>query len=376
MRHEGRHQSRAALKSIGSCDLRPSWGRGRGFRFSGGRMRVLVTGGAGYIGSHTAKVLARSGFEPIVLDNLSAGHRWAVKWGPLMEGDVGDSALIREVIKTHRVQAVVHFAGFAYVGESMHRPRQYFRNNVTYTLRLLDAMTDLCLKHIVFSSSCATYGIPASVPIREEQVQSPINPYGESKRMVERILAWYGEAYGLRWTALRYFNAAGADPNGELGEDHSPETHLIPLAIQAALGEKPALEIYGTDYPTPDGTAIRDYTHVMDLAEAHVAALRHMLKSRESAAINLGTGSGHSVRQVIATVKRVSGRRVPIHEAQRRVGDPPELVADPAKAKELLGWQPRYSSLESIVQTAWNWHISRKPALGDVDPARQNVGLL
>ncbi len=339
-------------------------------------MRVLVTGGAGYIGSHTAKVLARSGFEPIVLDNLSSGHRWAVKWGPLIEGDLGDSTLLREVIKTHRVEAVVHFAGFAYVGESMQRPRQYFRNNVTYTLSLLDAMTDLCLKHIVFSSSCATYGIPASVPIREEQVQSPINPYGESKRMVERILAWYGEAYGLRWTALRYFNAAGADPNGELGEDHSPETHLIPLAIQAALGEKPALEIYGTDYPTPDGTAIRDYTHVMDLAEAHVAALQHMLKSRESAAINLGTGSGHSVRQVIATVKRVSGRRVPIHEAQRRAGDPPELVADPAKAKELLGWQPRYSSLESIVQTAWNWHISRKPALGDVDPARQNVGLL
>ncbi|PYU29212.1 MAG: UDP-glucose 4-epimerase GalE [Acidobacteria bacterium] len=339
-------------------------------------MRVLVTGGAGYIGSHTAKALARSGFEPIVLDNLSTGHRWAVKWGTLIEGDLGDSALIREVIKTHRVQAVVHFAGFAYVGESMQRPRQYFRNNVTYTLRLLDAMTDMSVKHIVFSSSCATYGIPASVPIREEQVQAPINPYGESKRMVERILAWYGEAYGLRWTALRYFNAAGADPDGELGEDHSPETHLIPLAIQAALGEKPALEIYGTDYLTPDHTAIRDYTHVMDLAEAHVAALGHMLRSQENAAINLGTGSGHSVRQVVAAVERASGRRVPIHEAQRRAGDPPELVADPARAKELLGWRPRYSSLESIVQTAWNWHISRKPTLGGVDPPQQNVGLL
>jgi len=227
-------------------------------------MRVLVTGGAGYIGSHTAKVLARAGFEPIVLDNLSAGHRCAVKWGPLVEGNLGDSTLLREVIKSHRIQAVVHFAGFAYVGESMQRPRQYFRNNVTYTLRLLDAMTDMWVKHIVFSSSCATYGIPTSVPIREEQVQTPINPYGESKRMVERILAWYGEAYGLRWTALRYFNAAGADPDGELGEDHSPETHLIPLAIQAALGEKPALEIYGTDYPTPDRTAVRDYTHVID----------------------------------------------------------------------------------------------------------------
>jgi UDP-glucose-4-epimerase GalE len=299
-----------------------------------------------------------------------------VKWGPLVEGDLGDSALIREVIKTHRVQAVVHFAGFAYVGESMRRPRQYFRNNVTYTLRLLDAMTDLWVKHIVFSSSCATYGIPASVPIREEEVQTPINPYGESKRMVERILAWYGEAYGLRWTALRYFNAAGADPDGELGEDHSPETHLIPLAIQAALGEKPALDIYGTDYPTPDRTAIRDYTHVMDLAEAHVAALRHMLKSNKNAAINLGTRKGHSVRQVVAAVERVSGRRVPVREVQRRAGDPPELVADPANAKKFLGWEPRYSSLESIVQTAWNWHISRKPKRGAVDPTRRNVGPL
>ena len=336
-------------------------------------MRVLVTGGAGYIGSHTAKVLARAGFEPIVLDNLSTGHRRAVKWGPLVEGDLGDSALIREVIKSHRIQAVVHFAGFAYVGESMHRPRQYFRNNVTYTLRLLDAMTDTWVKHIVFSSSCATYGIPTSVPIREEHVQTPINPYGESKRMVERILAWYGEAYGLRWTALRYFNAAGADPDGELGEDHSPETHLIPLAIQAALGEKPDLEIYGTDYPTPDRTAVRDYTHVMDLAEAHVAALRHMLKSHENAAINLGTGSGHSVREVVAAVERVSGHRVPVHETARRAGDPPELVANPAKARELLGWQARHSSLENIVQTAWNWHVSRKPTLSRVDPDRQNV---
>jgi UDP-glucose-4-epimerase GalE len=339
-------------------------------------MRVLVTGGAGYIGSHTAKVLARSGFEPIVLDNLSAGHRWAVKWGPLVEGDLGDSALIREVIKTHRVQAVVHFAGFAYVGESVQRPRQYFRNNVAYTLRLLDVMTDLRVRHIVFSSSCATYGIPTSVPIREEEAQTPINPYGESKRMVERILDWYGKAYGLRSTSLRYFNAAGADPDGELGEDHSPETHLIPLAIQAALGEKPALEIYGTDYPTPDRTAIRDYTHVMDLAEAHVAALRRMLKSHENSSFNLGTGKGHSVRQVVAAVERVSGRRVPVREAQRRAGDPPELVADPAKARELLSWKPQHSSLESIVQTAWNWHISRRPTLGGVDPARHDVGLL
>ena len=361
------------LKFISICDLRPSRGRGGDFVFSGGWMRVLVTGGAGYIGSHTAKVLARSGFEPIVLDNLSTGHRWAVKWGPLVEGDLGDSMLIREVIKTYRVQAVVHFAGFAYVGESMHRPRQYFRNNVTYTLRLLDAMTDMCVKHIVFSSSCATYGIPASVPIREEHVQAPINPYGESKRMVERILAWYRQAYGLRWTALRYFNAAGADPDGELGEDHSPETHLIPLAIQAALGEKPALKIYGTDYPTPDRTAIRDYTHVMDLAEAHVAALRNMLKSRESAAVNLGTGNGHSVREVIAAVERTSGCHVPVRNAERRAGDPPCLVADGRKAKELLRWEPRHSSLDEIIETAWQWHARRSHVPPHVRPSEASL---
>src|SRR5437660_6091270 len=299
-------------------------------------MRVLVTGGAGYIGSHTAEVLVHSAFEPIVLDNLSNGHRWAVKWGPLVEGDLGDSTLIREVIETYRVQAVVHFAGFAHVGESMRRPRQYFRNNVTYTLRLLDAMMDTRVRHIVFSSSCATYGVPTSVPIREEHVRIPINPYGESKRMVERILAWYGEAYGLRWTALRYFNAAGADPDGELGEDHSPETHLIPLAIQAALGEKRALEIYGTDYPTPDRTAVRDYTHVMDLAEAHVAALRHMHRSQENAAVNLGTGKGHSVREVIAAAERTSGCYVPVREAAGRAGDPPCLVADVRKGHGLV----------------------------------------
>ena len=336
-------------------------------------MRVLVTGGAGYIGSHTAKVLARSGFEPIVLDNLSTGHRWAAKWGPLIEGDIGDSKLMRDVLETYRIQAVVHFAALAYVGESVRRPRQYFETNVTYTLRLLDAMADMWVKHVVFSSSCATYGIPESVPIREDQLQNPINPYGESKRMVERILAWYGQAYGLRWTALRYFNAAGADPDGELGEHHSPETHLIPLAIQAALGEKQALEIYGTDYATPDHTAIRDYTHVMDLAEAHVAALRHMLKSHENGGINLGTGSGHSVREVVAAVERVSGRQVPVHEAQRRAGDPPELVADPTKARDILGWEPRYSSLEKIVETAWNWHISPKPKEDGAAPARDDV---
>src|SRR5213076_250996 len=317
-------------------------------------MRVLVTGGAGYIGSHTAKVLARAGFEPIVLDNLSTGHRWAVKWGPLVEGDLGDSALIRELIKSHRIQAVVHFAGFAYVGESMQRPRQYFRNNVTYTLRLLDAMTDTRVKHIVFSSSCATYGIPTSVPIREEHIQTPINPYGESKRMVERILAWYGEAYGLRWTALRYFNAAGADPDGELGEDHDPETHLIPLVLRAALGQRPSVAVYGGDYPTPDGTCVRDYVHVADLADAHVGALRFLEERRASDRFNLGTGRGASVKNVLEAARRVTGRRIAADVVSRRPGDPPQLVADPTRAVETLGWRPKYPELEVQIEHAWN----------------------
>src|SRR6266704_3334569 len=271
-------------------------------------MRVLVTGGAGYIGSHTAKILARSGFEHIVLDNLSTGHRWAAKWGPLIEGDIGDSKLIREVMETYRIQAVVHFAGLAYVGESVRRPRQYFETNVSYTLRLLDAMADMWVKHVVFSSSCATYGIPESVPIREDQPQNPINPYGESKRMVERILAWYGQAYGLRWTALRYFNAAGADPDGELGEEHTPETHLLPLVIAAALGVNQAVKIFGTDYGTADGTAVRDYVHVCDLATAHVNALHRLFAGGASASVNLGTGHGHSIRDVISAVEAVSHR--------------------------------------------------------------------
>jgi UDP-arabinose 4-epimerase len=260
-------------------------------------MHVLVTGGAGFIGSHTAKLLAQAGLRPIVLDNLQRGHREAVKWGPLIEADVGDRNALDRALVEYPVEAVLHFAAFAYVGESMRAPELYFRNNLLNTLNLLDAMRARQVRKIVFSSSCAVYGIPLSrIPIDENHIQQPVNPYGESKCMVERVLHWYGRVYGLEWVALRYFNAAGADPEGELGENHDPETHLIPLAISAAMGLNSGLSIYGTDYDTPDGTAIRDYLHVTDLAAAHLAALRYLDTGGSSTAFNLGTGRGHSVR--------------------------------------------------------------------------------
>ncbi len=334
-------------------------------------MKILVTGGAGYIGSHTAKALARAGYEPIVLDNLSEGHRWAVKWGPLIEGDLADRELLREALATYRVEAAIHFAANAYVGESVINPRKYFRNNVANTLNLLEALVDAGVRRMVFSSTCATYGIPAEVPITEDQIQLPINPYGESKRFVERALAWFGKAYGLGWMALRYFNAAGADEAGELGEDHYPETHLIPLAIQCALGERPYLDVYGTDYPTPDGTPLRDYIHVSDLAEAHVLALRHLLAGGKNAALNLGTGRGRSVQEVITAVERVSGRRIDVRETARRVGDPPILVADSTRAHRVLGWKPRLSTLEKIVETSWEWHSTRPQVVSSASVPRQ-----
>ncbi|HLG95763.1 MAG TPA: UDP-glucose 4-epimerase GalE [Bryobacteraceae bacterium] len=318
-------------------------------------MSILVTGGAGYIGSHTAKVLAQAGLEPIVLDNLQRGHKDAVQWGPLIVADTGDRPALEKIFREHSIDAVLHFAAFAYVGESMHAPEMYFHNNTVNTLNLLDTMRDCGVKTIVFSSTCATYGNPIKVPISEDHPQNPVNPYGESKRMVERLLDWYGCIHGLRWTALRYFNAAGADADGQLGEDHDPETHLIPLAIAAAMG-RTTLEIYGTDYDTPDGTAIRDYLHVTDLGEAHVAALDYLRAGGKSTAFNLGTGEGHSVREVIQMVERVSGRKVAAREVGRRAGDPPALVADAAKSAELMHWRPRHSSLEEIVRTAWNWH--------------------
>jgi len=307
----------------------------------------------------------------VLLDNLSSGHRWAARGGRLVEGDLADVDLVRRTLVEQKATAVIHFAASIQVGESVANPRKYFWNNVVNTLKLLDAMQDAEVKHIVFSSSAAVYGTPETTPIPEEHPQRPINPYGESKLMMERALKWYGDAYGLRWMALRYFNACGADFGSEVGEDHNPETHLIPLVIQAALGRRPFVEVYGNDYPTPDGTAVRDYIHVVDLAEAHVRALRHIFQGGESAALNLGTGQGLSVREVIAAVDRVVAAaqrqglaihhdRVPVRDGPRRAGDPPFLVADSRHARRVLGWAPQRSDLDTIVQSAWNWHLKHR----------------
>lgn len=320
-------------------------------------MKVLVTGGAGYIGSHTTKLLAEKGFEPVVLDDFRSGHRWAVQWGTLVEGDLADSALLKRIFAEGGIKAVIHFAGEIQVGESVKDPRKYFWANCVNTLKLLDSMREAGANCIVFSSSAAVYGDPEVVPIPEDHRTQPVSPYGESKLFVEQALRSYGIAYGLRWMALRYFNACGA--GDKLGEAHDPETHLIPLAVRAALGERPYLEIFGTDYPTPDGTALRDYIHVLDLAEAHLAALRHLLGGGQSYALNLGAGQGHTVREVIAAVDRcASPRRVPFRDAPRRAGDPPSLVADPSLARQVLGWEAQHSSLEEIVRSAWEWQAS------------------
>jgi len=319
-------------------------------------VRVLVTGGAGYIGSHTAKALAKSGHEPLVLDNLSTGHRRAVKWGRLLEWDLGNTEVLPQFLENEGIEAVLHFAASLLVGESIKQPRKYFWNNVVNTLRLLDAMLEAGVRRIVFSSSAAVYGHPQRIPIPEDHVTQPVNPYGETKLAMERALQWYGNAYDLRWVALRYFNAAGADHEGELGEDHAPESHLIPLVIQAALGRRAHVEVYGTDYPTPDGTAIRDYIHVTDLAAAHVRALEYLAAGGESRALNLGTGQGHSVREVISAVGAVSPDSVLFRDGPRRAGDPPVLVADAQRARQVLGWEPCHSGLETIIRDAWKWH--------------------
>jgi UDP-glucose-4-epimerase GalE len=316
---------------------------------------ILVTGGAGYVGSHACKALAASGYLPVVYDNLSRGHREAVRWGPLVAGDLHDCAKLAAAFRVHRISAVMHFAAFAYVGESMVDPERYYRNNVGGTLALLAAMRAAGVGQIVFSSTCAVYGVPDRLPIRETAAMMPLSPYGETKLAIERALHWYGAAYGIRYAALRYFNAAGADPAGEIGEDHEPETHLIPLVLRAALGRGGIVEIYGTDYATPDGTAIRDYIHVSDLADAHVRALADLAGGGASLALNLGTGFGCSVREVIAAVERVGGRAVPQRPVARRLGDPPALVADAALARSRLGWRPQYSDLDTIIRTALAW---------------------
>jgi UDP-arabinose 4-epimerase len=335
-------------------------------------MNILVTGGAGYIGSHTCKALAAAGYVPVVLDNLSSGHAWAVKWGPLVVADIADRHRVAQVLKQHDIKACIHFAAHAYVGESMQHPRKYFDNNVNKTLSLLHALLDEGINNFIFSSSCATYGIPRRMRIAEDHPQNPINPYGASKLFVENILSWYETAYGLRYINLRYFNAAGADPDGEIGEDHTPETHLIPLVIAAAQRRNSAIEIFGIDYDTADGTTVRDYVHVCDLATAHVKALDRLFAGQPSANINLGAGRGYSIRDVILAVEALSGKTVPVIEGRRRSGDPPALIANPKFGQSLLRWKPQKSDLRTIVQTAWDWHQYQflRPVLDD---ARQET---
>jgi len=318
---------------------------------------ILVTGGAGYIGSQTCKALARAGYNPVVLDNMVYGHEWAVRWGELARGDILDENFLDQAFLTYTPRAVMHFAAYAYVGESVTDPQKYYRNNVGGSLCLLEAMRRHGCHRIVFSSTCATYGTPHHIPIPETHARHPVNPYGWSKLMIEQMLQDFDAAYGMRHVALRYFNAAGADPEGEVGEDHEPETHLLPLAVQAALGLRGPLTIFGQDYPTPDGTAIRDYIHVVDLARAHVTALDYLLAGSPSNAFNLGTGQGHSVQEVLDMVCQVGGKNVPAIHGPRRAGDPPALVAVADKARAVLDWQPERADLKDIVQTAWDWHL-------------------
>jgi len=317
---------------------------------------ILVVGGAGYIGSHMCKRLAKHGYLPIVLDNLSSGHEKTVKWGPFFEGSISDRNILKRVFSEHRIDAVMHYAAYCYVGESVTDPSIYYQNNLADTICLLSEMVEAEVKNFVFSSSCAVYGEPEEIPITEDHPRNPVNPYGRTKYMVEQILDDFRYAYGLESTSLRYFNAAGADPEGELGEDHNPETHLIPLTIQVALGKREEIRIYGNDYPTPDGTCIRDFIHVEDLAESHLQALERLLNGEGGGKYNLGNGEGYSVREVIDITRRITGKPIKDRVVNRRAGDPAVLVGSSDKAKIELGWKPRFPDLESIVETAWNWH--------------------
>lgn len=331
---------------------------------SSSKPTVLVTGGAGYIGSHAVLALQKAGYSVIVLDNLVYGHREIaedVLKVKLIVGDTSDRALLDDLFANHDIAAVMHFAAYAYVGESVQTPDKYYRNNVLGTLTLLEAMLAAEIKYFVFSSTCATYGVPETVPITENEPQKPINPYGKTKLMVEDILEDFDTAYDFRSVRFRYFNAAGADPSGNLGEDHNPETHLIPLVLLTALGKRDSISIFGTDYPTPDGTCIRDYIHVSDLADAHVLGLEYLLKGGKTAAFNLGNGNGFSVKEIIEASRAVTGKEIKAIECDRRPGDPPMLVGSAAKAKEVLGWNPQFADVTKIIAHAWQWHQKRHP---------------
>ena len=327
-------------------------------------MNILVTGGAGYVGSHAARLLDEDGHDVWVYDNLCKGHRQAVPKGKLIEGEVADREKLMSVFKEKSIEAVMHFAAFAEVGESVTKPHLYYQNNVVATLSLLEAMRAANVGRFVFSSTTATYGEPEKIPITEEEDQKPINPYGFSKLVIERALADYARAYGWGYAALRYFNAAGASPSGEIGEDHDPESHLIPIVLQVALGQRDKISIFGDDYPTPDGTCIRDYIHVNDLGAAHLSALEKLEPGR-GLCLNLGTGRGTSVREIIDACRHVTGQTISEQVTERRPGDPPELVADSSKAQSVLGWTPQFIDIQSIVETAWRWHESHPNGYGD-----------
>lgn len=321
---------------------------------------ILVAGGAGYIGSHTVKYLLKNDYNVVVLDNLVYGHKDAVLTPNFEQVDLKDKAEVDKVFKKYDIDAVIHFAAYTYVGESVTNPQKYYWNNVVNTLNLLDVMVENNVKNIVFSSTCATYGNPLYTPIDEKHPQAPINPYGKTKLMMEQIMADYETAYGLKYVALRYFNAAGGDKDGQLGESHSPESHLIPLVLQAIKGERENITVFGTDYETPDGTCIRDYIHVEDLAAAHMKAVEHLFATQKSDCINLGTGIGNSVKEIIQAAEEVTGQKVPAKYGERRAGDPAKLYAINTKAKEVLGWNPIYTDIKEIIKTAWTWESNKK----------------